>query len=90
MSGFLCFMVEIKLSTIRNHTLYLLWFFIYSPLCLFTRVACLRMCTAAVFQLASYFHVLRNEIRTHSMQSAVWLLSERQISAGDFIPVEVG
>lgn len=24
------------------------------------------------------------------MQSAVWLLSEQQISAGDFIPVEIG
>lgn len=89
MSGFLCFMVEIKLSTIRNHTLYLLWVFILSFVFVYT--CCMSVyvhgCRISVGEL---FHVLRNEIRAHSMQSAVWLLSERQISAGDFIPVEVG
>lgn len=36
------------------------------------------------------FHVVHNEIRPHSMQSAVWPLSEQQISAGGFIPAEIG
>lgn len=42
------------------------------------------------FRAAKLFHAARNEIRPpSSTQSAVWPLSEQQISAGDFIPGEV-
>lgn len=44
-----------------------------------------------VFCAAELFHAARNEIRPpSSTQSAVWPLSEQQISAGDFIPGEIG
>lgn len=43
------------------------------------------------FCAAELFHAARNEIRPpSSTQSAVWPLSEQQISAGDFIPGEIG
>lgn len=73
MSGFLYFMAEIKLSTITNHTLYLLWVFIMRALSFVFACACVHMfiyttCSMSVYVAAAFlfgelFHVVRNEIR---------------------------
>lgn len=60
-----------------------------SYVCLTRAAACLCV-AAAVFLLASPFHVVRNEIRPTPCSRLSGPLSEQQISAGDFIPVEVG
>lgn len=62
-----------------------------SHVCL--HMQCVSVCgcfNAVCVSVGELFHVVRNEIRPHSMQSAVWPLSEPQISAGDFIPAETG